>query len=174
MKKKGNRFLNFIFSLLPGAGHMYMGFMKLGISLMSLFFLIIFLSSWLSIGPLLYLLPILWFYSFFDCMNKCYASNEIFESYTDDYLFHLGTNHGFVGSFSNKYPLFAGIAVLLLGIYLIWINVLNILYDHIPNQIYHELINLTSKAPQIILGVIILTVGIKLIRNKKKETESDV
>ena len=38
--KKKNRFLTFCFSMLPGAAEMYMGFMKTGVSLMSLFMLV--------------------------------------------------------------------------------------------------------------------------------------
>ena len=37
--KKKNKFFTFCFSLFPGAGEMYMGFMKAGVSLMLLFFL---------------------------------------------------------------------------------------------------------------------------------------
>ena len=37
--KKKSRFLTFCFSLLPGAGEMYMGFMRMGLSLMLLFIL---------------------------------------------------------------------------------------------------------------------------------------
>ena len=38
MTKKKSGFWTFIFSLLPGAAEMYMGFMKMGVSLMGLFF----------------------------------------------------------------------------------------------------------------------------------------
>ncbi len=69
IKKKG-KFLTTIFSCIPGGGQMYMGFMKEGLSLMGMFFFILFLSSWLNIGPMLYVLPVLWFYSFFDAMNS--------------------------------------------------------------------------------------------------------
>ena len=45
MTKKRNGFLRFCCSLLPGAGEMYMGFMKMGLSLMSMFFGIIVAAS---------------------------------------------------------------------------------------------------------------------------------
>ncbi|MCI8355555.1 MAG: hypothetical protein HFI47_10905, partial [Lachnospiraceae bacterium] len=41
--KKKSRFLTFCFSMLPGAGEMYMGFMRTGVSLMLLFFLSIYI-----------------------------------------------------------------------------------------------------------------------------------
>ena len=49
IRKKGS-FLTFCFSMLPGAGEMYLGFMKRGASLMTLFFFIIFSSTWLQLG----------------------------------------------------------------------------------------------------------------------------
>ena len=54
MKAKRNSFFTFLFSLLPGAGHMFMGFMKIGVSLMAAFTLVIFLASWLNISQLLF------------------------------------------------------------------------------------------------------------------------
>ena len=48
-QKRKNRFFTFIFSCLPGAAEMYMGFMKNGLTLMIFFFLsfvpIVFFSS---------------------------------------------------------------------------------------------------------------------------------
>ena len=43
--KKKNRFLTFCFSCLPGAAEMYMGFMKMGLSLMLVFFAIIIIGK---------------------------------------------------------------------------------------------------------------------------------
>ena len=65
MTKKRNGFLRFCCSLLPGAGEMYMGFMKMGLSLMSMFFGIIVAASIFELGPLAVLAVIAWFYSFF-------------------------------------------------------------------------------------------------------------
>ena len=37
MARQKNKILMFLFSLIPGAGQMYMGFMKQGLSLMTIF-----------------------------------------------------------------------------------------------------------------------------------------
>ena len=66
---KKSSFWTFVFSLFPGAGHMYLGLMKKGASLMLLFCLTIALSGFLNLSFLLILLPVIWFYSFFDAMN---------------------------------------------------------------------------------------------------------
>ena len=50
MKKKKNRFFLFCFSFLPGAGEMYFGLMKTGISLLGLFMAGIMLAGYTEIG----------------------------------------------------------------------------------------------------------------------------
>jgi hypothetical protein len=71
---KNKKFKAMFFSLMPGAGHMYLNLPKQGVQLMGLFFLTIFLSDWLHFGFFGVLAPIIWFYSFFDAGNK--ASSE--------------------------------------------------------------------------------------------------
>ncbi len=55
----------FVFSMVPGAGHMYMGYMKLGLAFMTAFFGNIFLVDGVS-HRFAFLFPVIWFYSFFD------------------------------------------------------------------------------------------------------------
>lgn len=64
-----SRILTFLFALWPGAGQMYLGYMKRGVSLMGLFFLIFAIMGFLGLSFLAFLLPIIWFYAFFDTMN---------------------------------------------------------------------------------------------------------
>ncbi|WP_432405935.1 B-box zinc finger protein [Wukongibacter sp. M2B1] len=68
--KSYNGFLALIFSLIPGAGQMYLGLMNRGLQLMVLFTLpialanIFYFDGWLAIFNV-----IIWFYSFFDCLH---------------------------------------------------------------------------------------------------------
>ena len=62
MKKNG--FLTFVSACIPGAGAMYYGYMKRGLSLITLFCLSGALSSILSVFAVG--MPIIWMYSFFD------------------------------------------------------------------------------------------------------------
>ncbi|MBC8061024.1 MAG: hypothetical protein H7Y18_10180 [Clostridiaceae bacterium] len=171
MKKKKSKFLTFVFSLLPGAGHMYMGFMKMGLSFMSAFLVGIFLSSWLDIGPLLVILPLIWFYSFFDCMNKRYSTEEEFLILEDNYLFSLDKFVKLDENIFKKRRVLAGVLLLFLGGYLIWNNTLHLLARYIPDRAYEVINNLTRIAPQIIVGVAIVIAGVKLIQGKKKESD---
>lgn len=173
MINKKSRFLTFIFSMLPGAGHMYIGFMKTGLSLMAIFFFDIFLSSWLDIGPLLFVLPLIWFYSFFDCLNKVNLSEEQLMLVEDKYLFSFDKLLTLDKNVIKKRSLVAGILVLILGIYLIVNNVMSIVAPYISNELYNTIYNLISKIPQMIIGIAIVAVGIKLILGKKKECENN-
>ncbi|HEX3028128.1 MAG TPA: hypothetical protein VHT34_02225 [Clostridia bacterium] len=173
MKKKRSGFFTFIFSLLPGAGHMFMGFMKIGASMMSAFFLLIFISSWLEIGELMFVLPVLWFYSFFDCINKRYSTDEEFALIEDRYLFSFDKLVASENSFFGKKRLFAGLILLLLGIYLLWNNFMYILQDHISSDLYNTIRDYSHLVPQIILGGLIIMLGIRLILGKKKECDEN-
>ena len=84
MTRKKNGFWRFIFSLLPGAGEMYLGFMKMGVSLMSLFFVIIAVASYMDIGPMVFIALIAWFYSFFHVNNLAAQPDEQFYALDDE------------------------------------------------------------------------------------------
>ena len=77
MTKKKNRLFTFFCSLIPGAGEMYLGFFKHGISVMSLFFLLLFCSG-ILFPPLMFLSPVLWFYSFFHVNHLITLTDEEF------------------------------------------------------------------------------------------------
>ena len=65
MKKNG--ILTLLFACIPGAGQMYQGYMKRGLSLILTACCIGMVSSLLN--PVLLLLVVVWMYSFFDTFN---------------------------------------------------------------------------------------------------------
>lgn len=77
-------FLSFLFALVPGVGHMYMGLTQKGIQLMVLFFGSLYLSQHLFLfrdfWPLV-VAPATWFYSFFDALetSRRLGQNEVVE-----------------------------------------------------------------------------------------------
>ncbi|MCS7460025.1 hypothetical protein N0M98_07695 [Paenibacillus doosanensis] len=56
-------------SIVPGAGHMYLGLQKRGLQLMAAFLLCVYIMDVLRLSIFLFLIPILWFYSFFDALQ---------------------------------------------------------------------------------------------------------
>ena len=63
-----NKYLTFFFAFIPGAGQMYQGYMKRGLTHISLFCGVILLAI-VTQGLCAVVLPIIWMYSFFDCFN---------------------------------------------------------------------------------------------------------
>ena len=63
-------------SIIPGAGHMYLGYQNKGLALMGTFFFSVFFMGWLGISIFLFTLPLIWFYSFFDCMHTIDGNEE--------------------------------------------------------------------------------------------------
>ena len=85
MKKNG--ILTFLFAFVPGAGQMYQGYMKRGLSLITLFFLCI-MAGMLLLEPLVLTALIVWMYSFFDTFNLR-AQFIAGTAPADDYLVHI-------------------------------------------------------------------------------------
>ena len=87
-----SKILTFLFALFPGAGQMYLGYMKRGVSLMTAFFLVFALMGFLGMSFLAFFLPVIWFYAFFDTLNLRSMSYEYLPH--DDFLFHLDSSLG--------------------------------------------------------------------------------
>lgn len=59
-----------LLSIFPGAGHLYLGLQKRGIQLMAAFLLSIYILDVLYLGIFLFVIPLIWFFSFFDGLQK--------------------------------------------------------------------------------------------------------
>ena len=161
-----NKALTILFSLLPGAGHMFLGYMKTGLSFMTMFFGIFVLAVILRMEVIMIATPIIWFYSFFDCINKTFPTDDAI-MIEDKYILLPEPFPIFAG----KHRFVIGIALALLGTYLLADSVLNIAMRALPhlNIHFHRIGHLMNSAPQIIIAVAIIVVGILMIVGKKKE-----
>lgn len=173
MNKRKSRFLTFLFSLLPGAGHMYLGFMKNGVSFMAIFFFLIFVASWLNISPLIYAIPVIWFYSFFDCLNKSSMSDEEFAIYKDDYLFSIDALLKMDNSIIKKKGALIGAIILFFGCYLLFNNITDFIMPFFPDEFVQYIRNITYYIPKILVSVVIIFIGLHLISGKKKESKNN-
>ncbi len=176
MIKKKNKFLTFIFSLMPGAGQMYMGFMKRGLSLMSAFFLIILISVWLNIGPLLFIALIVWFYSFFDTHNLRSTSDDEFYNLEDNYIifpdFLEGISKNMPNSkFQKQYINIAAIVLIIIGFTILWNNLFSIFSSILPHRISNFFYSFGYRLPQLVIALGIILLGVHLIKGKKDELD---
>ena len=169
MTSKKNSFWRLCFSFLPGAGEMYMGFMKMGISTMSLFMAIFFIAVTLEFGALMIVGLVIWFYSFFHVHNLSSLPDEEFYSVEDDYIFHF-TDPSAAGKefYANNRRLLAYVLIIM-GIVMTWQGMLNLIYGYLPEKIYRYIQNLTYDLPKLLIGIGIIALGANMIRGKKKE-----
>lgn len=169
MTKQKGKVLTFFFSLIPGAGEMYMGFMKQGISIMAVFWGIIFLASYFYITPVLFILPIIWFYSFFDVHNLKRMPEEEFCAIEDDYLFHLDRIVP-RDKWSRKQNTILAVILILAGGIILWKNLLSVVEEIAPNWFYWRIVD---DVPQIVIAAVLIVIGIMMIRGKKAALDEE-
>ncbi|MEW6622958.1 MAG: hypothetical protein AB1420_07515 [Bacillota bacterium] len=78
LTKQNRQLIAMALSVIPGAGHMFLGLQKQGIQLMTMFFFIIFFTDTLRLSFLMFTLPIIWFFGVFDTLKKV-SSDEPLE-----------------------------------------------------------------------------------------------
>ena len=162
-QQKKNKFFTFIFSLMPGAAEMYMGFMKQGISLMALFFicLIVPLATHIRYFEMLSFSAILvWFYSFFHARNVAAQSQEDFDALEDCFVWEgvlAEKNFKVTNPTIRKWA--AGI-LMVMGAAILWENFSSIIINLIPTRYWDELYPLIDRIPQVVVAVIIIILGL--------------
>lgn len=173
MIRKKSSFLTFCFSFLPGAGQMYMGFMKRGVSLMSGFFLLIFLGTWLSLGPIFFALPVIWFFAFFDTFNLQAMPDDEFYSMEDEYLILPDFAKGKAHALSGKYRSIFAVSLIVIGISILWNNLYDIFRWMMPAILRDAVYRFGHYFPQLLIGFAIIALGIYLIIGKKKDLDTE-
>lgn len=173
MTKKKSGFWTLIFSFLPGAGEMYMGFMKMGVSLMSLFFGLMALGMFFGQSAFLIISVIVWFYGFFHAHNLRAMEDEDFYALEDDYLFHLGGEEAKGVEFVQRYRKTLAVGLIILGVWLVCDNLLSLLDVWLPNFVRQYLYAVTNRVPQLVFGLLIIYRGLYMIRGKKQELLED-
>ena len=171
-QKKKNRFFTFIFSFLPGAAEMYMGFMKSGFSLM-LFFLLPF-ALIVIYGGLDFLMPIcavMWFYGFFHARNYAGMDDQSFEAMTDRYIWEEFSDLNFNEVSGKTVKKWIAAALIVIGAAMIWDYFSGILYRLIPEGYWDDIYPALSNIPQVVISILMVIVGVRMIIGKKKELD---
>ena len=178
MNKK-NKILFFLFSLIPGAAHMYIGLVKRGLVIMLALVAGAGLAMMADTPAFLLVLPVLWFYSFFDAWNKYHLSEDKLAKVQDDFLFFLNampenvrSDPRFKKVASANVLKVGGIVAIIAGAYLIWDQIIVRVLIRLLSDTGAEILSQISyKLPQVAAAVILIVVGIKLISHKKRELE---
>lgn len=168
MIRKKSKFWTFWFSFIPGAAEMYMGFMKMGLSLMTIFFGLFALSAILELGPIMVLIAVSWFYSFFHAHNLASMPEQEFYEIEDTYLFTIAdAKQG--GDLIRTYRKTFAVVLIFIGGVLTWKTCMSMIYGIIPYKLYNALSRMTYRLPQLVVGIAIVYLGVVMIRGKKVE-----
>ncbi|EDL63119.1 hypothetical protein [Bacillus sp. SG-1] len=159
---KKSKSLATMLSIFPGAGHLYLGYQRRGIQLMAAFLFSIYIMDVMRLGIFLFLVPIIWFYSFFDGLQKAsrYGKEPIEDVPVISYL----VNH-------QKW---VGIGLVTLGVYYLLTNIAlpvlqPIIYEYMNVDAFFWFERYVQTA---IVCILLIGGGIKLLTGSKKKGEA--
>ena len=173
MTRKKRGFWTFCFSLIPGAGEMYLGFMKRGLSMMCLFlgWFAFCGATGFNIG--MCILPVIWFYSFFQVHNLVSLPDEEFYQQEDDYLFlHMDKIVG-VDKWERGKVKFVAVALIFIGGYTIVNTIWHSFWRALPDWLYNDLYVVRDGVPKIVISLLLIAFGVYLIRGKKETLDKE-
>ena len=190
---KKNKFLTFVLAIIPGCGHMYLGYMKKGAQFMSMFTLVGFLTwvftSSLNIqvisGFFMVLLPIIWFFQMFDSMHLILQMRRLEIEFPEDDGFFIPGVSNISNldslSFFKKPTVVKVIAFILIfiGVYTLFINVSGGVYGVLIASIakansairnrYSDVYNIIMQyVPSVIISMILIIAGIRILWGNRK------
>ena len=197
-----NKFLTFLFALIPGGGHMYLGYMKRGVEYMAMFAASAYLASVMMgfsrgigleiIGVIfLIVLPIIWLYQMFESMHTVSQMKKLEIEYPEDDGFFIPgisnvTNLDALKIFKKRSVIKAiAITIICLGIYVLFSNISSALNGrfyingdvYYINELYTQIFNMiVNYVPSAVISLILIFGGIKLLignKNNKNNKNND-
>lgn len=174
MRRKHGLLL-FIASCIPGCGEMYQGYMKRGISILTVFYGLLTVAIFLEIGALGVLLLPIWMFSFFDSYNLRGQTDEEAEANPDAYLFGLfDMDQEKLGRLCKKRSSIIGWLLVLLGVWGLYSIVSAWLVDALgmffqDTWWLHWI--LTYDVPRLVATAGIIALGLWFIRGPKNRKE---
>lgn len=178
MTRKKGRFMTFLWSLIPGAGEMYLGFFKQGASLMAAFFILLGISGFLQMGFMAFLSPIVWFYSFFHTNNLASLPDEEFYTLEDDWILHWSDITDNKEAIRKYRKVLAG-CLIFFGFSILWSRLSRLLFWYVFPMLnltedVQRILNYTFNAiPQAVVAIAVILIGIYMIKGKYEELKDD-
>lgn len=175
MKNQKKRFWLFVFSLCPGAGHMYMGLMKMGLSFMLGFMGMIAVVSITQLAVLAVFPVTLYIYAFFHANNIGGMDAGQFAALEDEYLFGIGgwDVSRFKLNMNKRNRNIAAVVCIVLGICMLWDQVFGMVRSYVgwDNPIMRDIYYFTrDRLPRAAIAIAIIWFGVSLLRGKKFES----
>lgn len=172
MKKNG--ILTLLFACVPGAGQMYQGYMKRGLSLITMFCLFIIVGDTIGLNALAIGSIIVFMYSFFDTFNlRAQLAAE--KAPEDDYLVHFNWHDARMTQFMGESHKLVGWGLIALGAIVFYNNIImRVLGDVMwrwgqNNPIFRAIYLMLDSLPQIVVCVVLIVCGMWLVRGPKNK-----
>lgn len=165
-----NGILTFLFAFCPGAGQMYQGYMKRGLSLITMFCVAFGVGTLLEV--LYVAMPIVWMYSFFDTFNLR-AQIGAGTAPQDDYLVHINWHDQRMEQFMLDSHKLLGWGLIALGALVAYQNILmNTLGDIVwrwgqSSPFFRALYLMMDQLPEVVACVALIICGAWLVRGPK-------
>jgi hypothetical protein len=159
---KKSKAITTVLAIFPGAGHMYLGLQQRGLQFMIGFVVSIYILDILRLSFFLFVIPVIWFYSFFDALQQQvkYDQGEA----KDIPVFKYFINH----------KRWLGVAMVILGLFFIVDSILVPAFaDDLYNLFRIDITYYYHRYLQVgIVSLILLVVGFRLLMKSKKENVS--
>lgn len=176
-----NGILTFLFAFCPGAGQMYQGYMKRGLSLITMFCVAFGAGTLLEV--LYVAMPIVWMYSFFDTFNLR-AQILADTAPEDDYLIHFDPRDRRLARALLDSHKLVGWALIAFGALIAYQSlIMNILGDLVyrwghSSPVFRALYLVMASLPDVVVCVVLIVCGVWLVKGphpaKKPDASKDV
>ena len=170
MKKNG--ILTLLFACIPGAGQMYQGYMKRGLSLITMFCLFIILGSTTGLDALVVGCIVVYMYSFFDTLNlRAQLAAE--KAPEDDYLVHFNWHDARMTQFMGESHKLVGWCLIATGALIAYEQIImNTLGDILwrwgqKAPVWRAIYLVMDQLPEVVLCVALILCGIWLVRGPR-------
>lgn len=176
-----NGLLTLLFAFIPGAGQMYQGYMKRGLSLMLMCCVIGVLAMLFS--PIALFLLLVFMYSFFDTLNLR-AQIALGNAPADDYLVHLDPKDKRLARLLLDSHKLVGWLLIAFGALIAYQNlIMNIFGDLVyrwghSSPVFRALYLVMASLPDVVVCVVLIVCGVWLVKGphpaKKPDASKDV
>lgn len=173
-----NGFFTFCFACIPGAGQMYQGYMKRGLSILTILLVAVGIGSIFYLDAFLVMaVLIIWMYSFFDTFN---IRNQILQGVppVDEYMFALPQNVGEGVNKVIKNGKWLGWGCIGGGVFLLYQSFVSPLLYSLIESINNDALRQTfyrcmNNMGNLVVAVVLVYVGVRLLKGSKKEAEAE-
>lgn len=171
-----NGLLTLLFAFIPGAGQMYQGYMKRGLSLMLMCCVICVLAVLFS--PIAFFLLLVFMYSFFDTLNLR-AQIALGNAPADDYLVHLDPKDKRLARLLLDSHKLVGWLLIAFGALIAYQNlIMNILGDLVyrwghSSPVFRALYLVMASLPDVVVCVVLIVCGVWLVKGPHPAKKPD-